>query len=106
MLHCLRRTNIGSNKESRGRWRLAHAYDANGGSQFRAILQLIHHFSDLTAPLTDLLRKSLPQAEITLTHACLEALETLKLRLIPAPCLILPEVSSDATFTGLQMLRQ
>jgi hypothetical protein len=32
-------------------------------------------------------------------HACLEAFETLKLRLISAPCLILPEVSSDATFT-------
>jgi hypothetical protein len=35
-----------------------------------------------------------------MTHACLEAFETLcKLRLISAPCLILPEVSSDATFT-------
>jgi hypothetical protein len=29
----------------------------------------------------------------------LEAFETLKLRLISAPCLILPEVGSDATFT-------
>jgi hypothetical protein len=58
----------------------------------------IHHVSDLTAPLTDLLRKSQPQ-KVTLTPAFLEAFETLKLRLISAPCLILPEVSSDATFT-------
>jgi hypothetical protein len=34
-----------------------------------------------------------------MTRACLEAFETLKLRLIPAPCLILPDVSSDGTFT-------
>jgi hypothetical protein len=60
--------------------------------------RFIHHFSDLTAPLTDLLRKSQPQ-KVTLTLACLEAFETLKLRLISAPYLILPEVSSDATFT-------
>jgi hypothetical protein len=31
--------------------------------------------------------------------ACLEAFETLKLRLISAPCVVLPEVSSDAMFT-------
>jgi hypothetical protein len=60
--------------------------------------RFIHHFSDLTAVLTDLMRKSLPK-DVTLTPACLEAFETLKLRLISAPCLILPEVSSDATFT-------
>jgi hypothetical protein len=60
--------------------------------------RFIHHFSDLRAPLTDLLRKSQPQ-KVTLTHVCLEAFETLKLRLISAPCLILPEVGSDATFT-------
>ena len=60
--------------------------------------RFIHHFSDLTAPLTGLLRKSQPQ-KVTLTRACLEAFETLKLRLIYAPCLILPEVGSDATFT-------
>jgi hypothetical protein len=59
---------------------------------------LIHNFSDLTAPLTDLLRKSQPQ-KVTLMPAYLEAFETLKLRLISAPCLILPEVRSDATFT-------
>jgi hypothetical protein len=59
--------------------------------------RFIHHFSDLTAPLTDLLRKSQPHKD-TLTPACLEAFETLKLRLISAPCMILPEVSSDATF--------
>jgi hypothetical protein len=58
----------------------------------------IHHFSDLTAPLTDSLRKSQPQ-KVTLAPACLEAFETLKLRLISAPCLILTEVGSDATFT-------
>jgi hypothetical protein len=57
-----------------------------------------HHVSDLTAPQTDLLRKSLPQ-KVTVTPTCLEAFETLKLRLISAPCLVLPEVSSDATFT-------
>jgi hypothetical protein len=78
------------------------AYDVEGGSQFRAICnfyaRLIHHFSDLTAPLTNLLLKSKPQ-KVTLTPACLEAFETLKLRLISAPCLILPEVRSDATFT-------
>jgi hypothetical protein len=58
----------------------------------------IHYFCDLTAPLTDFLRKSQPH-KVTLTLACLEAFETLKLRLISASCLILPEVSSDATFT-------
>jgi hypothetical protein len=59
----------------------------------------IHHFSDLTAPLTDLQRKSHPQ-KVTMTPACLKAFETLKLRLISALCLILPEVSSDTTFTA------
>jgi hypothetical protein len=60
--------------------------------------RFIHHFSDLTAPLMDLLRKSQPH-QVTLTPYCLEAFETLKLRLISALCVILPEVSSDATFT-------
>jgi hypothetical protein len=60
--------------------------------------RFIHHFSDLTASLTDLLRKSRPQ-KLTLTPAYLEAFETLKLRLISAPCLILLEESSDSTFT-------
>jgi hypothetical protein len=60
--------------------------------------RFIHHFSDRTAPLTDLLRKSQPQ-KVTLTPPCLETFETLKLRLISAPCQILPEVGSDATFT-------
>jgi hypothetical protein len=58
----------------------------------------IHRFSDLTAPLPDLLWKSQPQ-KVTLTLAYFEAFETLKLRLISAPCLILLEVGSDATFT-------
>jgi hypothetical protein len=60
--------------------------------------RFMHHFSDLTAPLTHLLRKS-QSHKLTLTPACLEAFETLKLRLISAPCLILPEVNSDATIT-------
>jgi hypothetical protein len=60
--------------------------------------RFIHHFSDITAPLTDLLRKSQPQ-KVTVTPACLEAFETLKLRLIFAPCVILPEVGSGATLT-------
>jgi hypothetical protein len=38
--------------------------------------KFIHHFSDLVAPLMDLLRKSQPQ-KVTLTPACLEAFETL-----------------------------
>jgi hypothetical protein len=54
-------------------------------------------FSDLTAPLTGLLRKSQPHT-VTLTLACLEAFETLELRPISAPCLMRPEVRSDATF--------
>jgi hypothetical protein len=58
----------------------------------------IHHFGDLTAPWTDLLWKFHPH-KVTLTPACLEAFETLKLRLISAPCLIRPEIGSDATFT-------
>jgi hypothetical protein len=48
--------------------------------------------------MTGLLGKSLPE-KVTLTHPYLEAFETLKLRLISAPCLILQEVSSDATLT-------
>jgi hypothetical protein len=58
----------------------------------------IHHFSDLAEILTGLLRKRLPQ-NVTPMPAGLEAFETLKFWLISAPCLILPEVSSDATFT-------
>jgi hypothetical protein len=34
-----------------------------------------------------------------MTRACLEAFETLKLRLISAPCLIILEVRSDAILT-------
>jgi hypothetical protein len=49
--------------------------------------RFIHHFNDLTASYTDLMRKSQPQ-KVTLTLACLEAFETLKLRLISAPCVI------------------
>jgi hypothetical protein len=39
--------------------------------------RFIHHFSDLTAPLTDLLRKSQPQ-KLTLAHGRFEAFEALK----------------------------
>jgi hypothetical protein len=48
--------------------------------------------------LTELPRKSQPH-KVTRTPACLEAFGILKLRLISSPCLILPEVSSDAMFT-------
>jgi hypothetical protein len=87
----------------RVRCRFVSAYDIEKGSQFRAQFynicpNFIHHFSDLTAPLTGILRKSQPQ-KVTLTFACLEAFETLKLRLISELCLILPEVISDAMFT-------
>jgi hypothetical protein len=58
----------------------------------------IHRFCVLSAPLTDLLRRYHPQ-KMWMTLACLEAFETLKLRLISAPCMVLPEVSLDATFT-------
>jgi hypothetical protein len=51
--------------------------------------KFIYHFNDLTAPLPDLLQK------VSLTPAYLEAFETLKLRLISAPYLILPEVGRD-----------
>jgi predicted aconitase len=61
--------------------------------------KLIHHLSNLTAPLTDLLWKSQSHKVTLLTHACLEAVKTLKLRLISAPCMILPHVSSEAMFT-------
>jgi hypothetical protein len=39
--------------------------------------RFIHHFSDLTAPLTDLQRKSQPH-KVTLTPAYLKAFETLR----------------------------
>jgi hypothetical protein len=58
----------------------------------------IRHFSDFMAPLTNSLRKSM-RHNLTLPLACLEAFETLKLRLISVPCMIVPVVSSDATFT-------
>jgi hypothetical protein len=68
--------------------------------QFCNFYARFHHFIDLiTAPLTDLLLRESQPHKVTLTHACLEAFETLKLRLISAPCLILPAVSSVATFT-------
>jgi hypothetical protein len=44
--------------------------------------KFIHHFSDLTAPFTDLLRKSHPQ-NITPTHACLEAFKTINYSSFP-----------------------
>jgi hypothetical protein len=74
----------GFHKESRGRYKLASAYDTEGGSLFRTILQLLCHMNSLfqrpyAAPLTDLLQKSQPE-KVTLTPACLEAFDTLKLR--------------------------
>jgi hypothetical protein len=60
--------------------------------------KFIHYFRDLTTSLTDLMRKSQPE-KITLTPLCSESFETLKLRLISAPYEILPDASSDATFT-------
>jgi hypothetical protein len=60
--------------------------------------KLIHYFSDLTAPFLSLLQKFHPQ-KVSLTPACLQAFETLKLRHTSAPCVILPEVSSDPIFT-------
>jgi hypothetical protein len=41
--------------------------------------KLIHHFSDLTASLTDLQRKAKP-LKVAMTLACLKAFETVKLR--------------------------
>jgi hypothetical protein len=52
----------------------------------------------MPATLTDLLRRS-QQQTIVMTPTCMDAFETLKLRLISTPCLVLHEVSSDATFT-------
>jgi hypothetical protein len=60
--------------------------------------KFIHHFSGMSAPLTDFQRNSQPYKP-TLTPIWLEAIETLKLRLISAPCMLLPEVGSDATST-------
>jgi hypothetical protein len=64
----------------------------------RLLRQVIHHFRDIFAPLTDLLRESQPQ-KVMMTPTHLEAFETLKLRLIFAPCLTLPDVGLDATST-------
>jgi hypothetical protein len=51
---------------------------------FNSYAKLIHNFTDMSAPLTDLLRKSQPH-RILMTPTCMEALETLKLRIISAP---------------------
>jgi hypothetical protein len=59
--------------------------------------KFIHHFIDNTAQLADLLRKSHPHG-VTQTTPCLEAFETLEVRVISAPCVMLSEVSSDAMF--------
>jgi hypothetical protein len=52
----------------------------------------------MPAALTYLLRKPQPQ-KFVMAPTCIEAFETLELGLISAPCLVLPKVSSDATFT-------
>jgi hypothetical protein len=54
--------------------------------------KFIRHFRDILPPLTDLMRKSQPH-KVTLTPTYLKAFETLTLRLISAPCPILPEVN-------------
>jgi hypothetical protein len=59
--------------------------------------KFIHHFSDMSAPSKDLMRKSQP-TKIVMTPLCVVAFETLKLCIFSAPCLVLPEFSSDATF--------
>jgi hypothetical protein len=81
--------NFSFNKESRGA--VADMQVPTTQKEVRSFVQfrnvyakLIHHFSDLAAALTCLLRKSQPQ-QITLTHACLEVFDTLKLRLISTP---------------------
>jgi hypothetical protein len=54
-----------------------------------------HHFSDLSASLTDLLKRSKPQ-KIVMMPLGMEALRlSIKHRLIFAPCLVLPEGSLD-----------
>jgi hypothetical protein len=53
----------------------------------------------MSALLTALLLRKSHLQKVALTPTCLEAFETLKLRLNSAPYVILPEVSSDATFT-------
>jgi hypothetical protein len=81
---------------------MANAYDVEGGSRFRAILQFLRHiYSSLQRPYAsiDKLTAEVPAIEGYKTHAFLEAFETFKLPLISAPCLILPEITSDATFT-------
>jgi hypothetical protein len=52
----------------------------------------------MSAPFTYLLVESKPQW-IAMTPTCSDTFETFKLRLISAPCMVLPEVSSDATYT-------
>jgi hypothetical protein len=59
--------------------------------------KLIHHFSDLTAPLTEFVRRSWLH-KVTMTRAYLEVFDIFKLRLTSAACPIFPEVSSDAMF--------
>jgi hypothetical protein len=61
-------------------------------------VKFIHHFSDMSAPLTYLLRTS-QLRKFVMMPTCFEAFETLNLRLTSAPCMIISEVSSDATFT-------
>jgi hypothetical protein len=60
--------------------------------------KFVHHFSDLTAPFTGLLQNPHPH-KVTRTLSFEEAFETLMLRPISEPCVILPEVSFDAMLT-------
>jgi hypothetical protein len=80
--------NFGFHKESRGRYILASAYDAKGGSQFRAILQLLRQiYSSLQRPYgsIDGLTTEVLAKEVTMTPVCLKAFEILELWLISAP---------------------
>ena len=59
--------------------------------------KFIHHFADLSAPLTDMCRKGMPK-DVVWTDEAVAAFEGLKARMIGAPVLQLPDVGPHATF--------
>lgn len=61
--------------------------------------KFVHHFSDLTTPLTDLLRKSKLAIIVGWCPASKGAIETLRLRWISAPCRTITHVDIDVMFT-------
>jgi hypothetical protein len=94
--------NFSFDKESRGRCRLGSSYDVEGSSQYRATLQLLRQVhAPFYRPCAsfDGLTAEVPSTEGSLSLVRLEAFATLKLWIISAPFLILPEVSSGAMFT-------